>query len=41
MGIAGEERNYPIVRSGIIARFDDETIKNGYYYIDVSNLSWE
>ena len=28
MGIAGDEKNYPIVRSGIIARFDDEILKN-------------
>ena len=36
MGIAGKERNYPIVRSGIIARLDEETIENGYYYIDAA-----
>ena len=34
--LAGEERNYPIVRSGIIARLDDEILKNHYYYVDVA-----
>ena len=36
MGIAGMEENYPIVRSGVIARFDDEILKNHYYYTDVA-----
>ena len=36
LGLAGEERNYPIVRSGIIARLDDEILKNHYYYVDVA-----
>ena len=34
--LAGEERNYPIVRGGIIARLDDEILKNHYYYVDVA-----
>ena len=34
--LAGEERNYPIVRSGVIARFDAEILKNHYYYVDVA-----
>ena len=36
MGIAGEEKNYPIVRSGIIARMDDEILENSHYYIDTA-----
>ena len=37
MGIAGVKKNFPIVRSGIIARFDDEILKNNhYYYIDAA-----
>lgn len=39
MGIAGEERNYVIVRSGIIARLDDEIIdKYSYFLIDSTIL---
>ena len=34
--LAGEERNYPIARGGIIARFDAEILKNHYYYVDVA-----
>ena len=37
MGIAGVNRNYAIVRSGIIARLDDEVINNNFeFLIDAS-----
>jgi S1-C subfamily serine protease len=36
LGIAGLEKNYPIVRSGIIARLDEEVLQKHHYYIDVA-----
>jgi len=33
MGIAGKERNYVIVRGGIISRLDEEIIKNDYQFL--------
>lgn len=34
MGLAGDNSNYPIVRSGIISRLDDECMSQNYFYID-------
>lgn len=36
MSISGKARNFVIVRQGIIARFDEEVLEDGYYYIDAS-----
>jgi len=36
LGMRGLARNYVIVRHGIIARVDDEVLKDHYYYIDAS-----
>ena len=36
MGISGKARNFVIVRQGIIARVDEELLKDGFYYIDAS-----
>ena len=33
MGIAGKERNYAVVRGGVIARLDDEIINNDYKFL--------
>lgn len=33
MGIAGEEKNYVIVRSGVISRLDDEIINNNFEFL--------
>lgn len=36
MSISGKERNYVIVRQGIIARVDPEVLEDGFYYIDAA-----
>ena len=36
LGIVGRDKNFPIVRSGVIARFDDDILKNHHYYVDVA-----
>lgn len=38
MGITGMERNYVIVRSGIIARLDDEILNNNFSYLIDSKI---
>lgn len=34
MGLRGEDKNQAIVRRGIISRYDDETFRKNYFYID-------
>lgn len=36
LGLRGENRNFAIVKSGIISRTDDEVLKNKYFLIDSS-----
>lgn len=36
MSISGKTKNFVIVRQGIIARFDEEVLEEGFYYIDAS-----
>ena len=36
MRISGKARNFVIVRQGIIARFDEEVLEDGFFYIDAS-----
>jgi S1-C subfamily serine protease len=36
LGLRGNDRNYTIVKSGCIARVDDEILKKKYFYIDSS-----
>lgn len=36
MGIRGDTKNFVIVRQGIIARVDEEVLKNHYFFIDAS-----
>lgn len=36
MSISGKAKNFVILRQGIIARFDEEVLDEGFYYIDSS-----
>lgn len=36
MSISGRQKNFVIVRQGIIARVDEEVLEDGFYYIDAS-----